>query len=68
MRELLEILGDLLLIGCGAVLIYIFFSIYFSGGYMAVEQNPLVLRTEMVTGIIIVIIGIGRFIDDARKH
>ncbi len=67
MKTFLEILGDLVLIGCGIAFIYIFFSIWLSGGYMAVERSKTMLYFEMGLGITILLLGIGRFIDDVRN-
>lgn len=68
MEEFLEVLGDLVMIGCGAALLYAFLSIFFLGGYMACEPSNTILYSEIGMSAVIVIFGINRFLGDCRKR
>jgi len=68
MKELKEIVGDLIIIGCGISLSYIFLSIQTSGGYMAVENNDLIRYAEIGLAFIILIVGLDRLFDDFKKR
>ena len=62
-----EILGDLVLIGCGVAFLYIFISIIVTGGYIAVEERIIVNWCEIIMAAVILIVGIDRFIGDVKK-
>lgn len=64
---MIEIIGDLLIIGCGAAFSWAFLIMIFTGNYLVFESNPFILLTEAILSLVTVGIGIGRFINDARK-
>ena len=63
-----RVIGDLILTGCGLAFLYIFVSILVTGGYIAVEDNPVVLWAEIVMSIIITGIGLVSFIGAMRSQ
>lgn len=67
MRGLLEILGDTLLIGCGVAFLFIFISILIVGGYQAIEGIPWVLSAEIGMSVVVLAVGVERYIDDTRR-
>ncbi len=64
---LLEIIGDLLIIGYGAALSCAFLIMAITGNCLAFEGHPVILLVEIIFSLITVVIGIGRFLSDARK-
>jgi len=66
LKPWLEILGHILLIGCGSAFVYIFGSIAVTGGYNACEPNPWVLGVEVGMGLAVTAVGINQFLDDVK--
>ncbi len=64
---MLEILGDSIIIACGTVFLGIFLSIFITGGYMAVEENPFILWGEIGMSCFIIAIGLNRYLNDIGK-
>ena len=62
-----EIIGDLLLLGTGVAYGYIFLSILFTGGYQSVEPNIWILIAEIAMSLIIILVGIDRFLGDIKR-
>ena len=63
-----EILGDILIMACGAAFTYIFLSIIITGGYLAVEQNFIIKWLELFgCGLMVFIIGLVLLIDNVRR-
>jgi len=62
-----RIIGSLLLTGSGLAFLYIFVSILVTGGYMAIESNPIILWAEIIMGAIITTFGVLLFIDLIRE-
>jgi len=67
LKDFIEIIGDLLIIGCGLAFLYIFGSILFYGNYWAGESNQLILNIEIIMALLIIIIGLERYIDDLKR-
>lgn len=67
MKRIIEMLGNLLLMGCACAGLYIFLSIMITGGYMAVERNSAILYAEIGLFALVLIVSINRTIDDWRK-
>ena len=53
--------------GSGLAFLYIFVSILVTGGYMAIESNPIILWAEIIMGAIITTFGVLLFIDLIRE-
>jgi len=64
--DILEFIGDALLIAFGIIMIYVFLCIEVLGRY-GVENNVIVRNFELYMGIPIILIGITRLIDDIMK-
>ena len=62
-----RIIGSSLLLGSGLAFLYIFISIFITGGYMAYEPNPFILWSEIIMGAIITTFGVLLFIDVIRE-
>jgi hypothetical protein len=63
-RRLFRIIGDLLVIGLAVSFAYVFVSIKVSGVIFAVEPNQAILWAEIAGSLMLVVIGINRFLDD----
>ena len=64
LKRLLRIIGDLLVIGLAVSFAYVFVSIKISGAIIAVEPNQAILWAEIAGSLVLVVIGINRFLDD----
>ncbi len=64
LRRLLRIVGDLLVIGLAVSFIYIFISIKINGSVVVIEPNQLILWAEIAGSLLLLILGINRFLDD----
>lgn len=58
MKLFIDVLANALLMGAGLAFCYIFLSIHFTGGYMAVEPNHAILVGEIILGLIMFTLGI----------
>jgi hypothetical protein len=63
-KRLVRIIGDLLVIGLAVSFAYVFVSIKISGSIVAVEPNQAILWAEIAGSLLLVVIGINRFLDD----
>lgn len=63
-KRLFRIIGDLLVVGLAGSFAYIFVSIKVSGAVFAVEPNQVVLWAEIAGSVLLLVIGINRFLDD----
>ena len=61
----LEILGDIMMVAFGAVLIFKFIDIVILGSY-GMEPNHYILWAEFIMSILIIVLGINRFIQDIK--
>jgi len=64
MKKLTRIIGDLLVIGLAASFTYIFISIKVNGYILAFESNQVILWGEIAGSLLLLIIGINKFLDD----
>jgi uncharacterized membrane protein len=64
LKRLFRIVGDLLVIGLAVSFAYIFLSIKISGFIFAIEPNQVVLWAEIAGSLLLLVIGINRFLDD----
>ena len=62
-----EIIGDALIIASGIVMTNMFAHIWFAGWVNCGEPNRIILGAELILSIMVVIIGIDRFIDDTKR-
>ena len=65
-NQILEILGDTILVSAGVVFTYQFVTIALLGWY-GTEPNRLVLAAEILMGVFIFVLGINRFFHDVRR-
>lgn len=61
-----QCIKDTAMIAFGLVMLYVFVSIAFYGGYTAYEPNRAILAIEIVTGAILLGGGIYYLIDDLK--
>ena len=61
---MIEIIGDLIIIGCGAAFAWAFFTMFITGNYLVFESNPIILAAEMILSVVIIVVGISRLQDD----
>jgi uncharacterized membrane protein len=64
LKRLIRIIGDLLVVGLAVSFAYIFVSMKISGAVFAIEPNQAILWAEIVGSVLLLIIGINRFLDD----
>ena len=64
--DLLEIIGDCLIIAFGIILVYIFITIEILG-YYGIENNVIIRNIELYIGVPIIALGIWHFIKDLRN-
>ena len=64
LKRVFKVIADLLVVGLAVSFTYIFVSIKISGAVFAVEPNQVVLWSEIVAGVLLLVIGINRFLDD----
>ena len=68
MKIFLELVGDALIIAYGITFMFIFACIIAGGGVCRPYEPSVAIRwTEFIVGIIIILIGIKRLVDDVRK-
>jgi hypothetical protein len=63
-KRLFKIIGDLLVVGLALSFAYIFISLKISGAVFAVEPNQAILWAEITGSVLLLVIGINRFLDD----
>ena len=63
-KRLIKIIGDLLVVGLAVSFAYIFISLKISGAVFAVEPNQAILWAEIGGSVLLLVIGINRFLDD----
>ena len=66
MRLMLEIIGDTLIIAFGMSLLYQFITIGIVGWY-GFEPNKAILYAEIAMSVLILALGINRFVNDIHK-
>ena len=64
-KDLLEIIGDALIIALGIILIYVFTCIEILGYYGA-EQNTIIRIAELYGGIPIILFGLYHIVNDVK--
>jgi len=64
---ILEIIGDALIIGYGAVLAFFFFEFWYYGKVWAFEPNSWIAFTELVITIGFILLGINRLKEDLKR-
>lgn len=67
-REVLELAGDVILVGFGAWMLFIFLEILFKGSHYVGEPRAIVLGLELVITVIIILLGLERFYDDLEQE
>ena len=67
MKKWIEILGDALIIVFGLWSLLMFVTIWQYGTSVFIEPNSVILTIETVVAIMIILIGVERFIDDSRR-
>jgi hypothetical protein len=65
-KDYLEIIGDGIIIAAGITYVIIFVQIYFLGLY-GTENNPWILKVEMIMGPVFSLLGIYLLIRDASR-
>lgn len=65
---MIEIIYDLMGIGCATALLVAFILIKVFGGYMAVEYIQLILYLEIALCLTIIIVGINRLRGDLKNR
>jgi len=63
----IEIVGDAIIIGYGAVLAFFFFEFWFYGKIWVFEPNSTIAFLELLVAIVFIFIGLNRLIDDAKR-
>lgn len=63
-KRLIKIVGDLLVVGLAVSFAYIFVSMKISGAVFAIEPNQAILWAEIAGSVLLLVIGINRFLDD----
>jgi len=66
-KDLLEIIGDALIIFFSLTVLLIFVPVLILGRYYIEEPNSVILITEIILATLIMVIGINRSIDDIRR-
>jgi len=67
-RVILELAGDIFLVGLGCFFLWVFLNIYFKGGFMfAVEPNTAMLVGEVLFSFGLVLLGLNRYFDDLKR-
>lgn len=67
-HEVLELAGDIVLIGYGAWMLFIFVEILLKGSHYVGEPRAMVLGLELVLTILIILLGLERFSDDLERE
>jgi len=65
-KDLLELMGDMLIIALGIIMVFIFFCIEILG-YYGMEQNSIIRTVELYFGIPIVLFGIYHLVNDIKR-
>jgi uncharacterized membrane protein len=63
-KRLIRIIGDLLVIGLAVSFAYIFVAMKISGAVFAIEPNQVILWAEIAASLLLIVIGINKFLDD----
>jgi len=66
LKEVLELIGDGIIVAAGITYTVIFVQIYMLGLYGA-ENNPWILKAEMIMGPVFSLLGIYLLIRDTRR-